>query len=77
MELNNDTWRHKFTSMKAAKGSTIKSRFRGAEKPDVYVNPVEKNQKQKDIVSNASTKNSPAVPPKAFKNKLLTIYQGK
>ncbi len=77
MELSKDKWRHKYTSMKAARVSTLKSRFHDLESEKKAINPVELDVKHHNIVAKGADKNKPTEPPKAFKNKLLSIYRNR
>jgi hypothetical protein len=74
MELDEQHWRNKFTSIKAAKSSTSKSSFKYRQ-PEIknYDHP-DKAVKSSPLISQASTRNIPASITHSFKNRLISHY---
>lgn len=74
MELDEQHWRNKFTSIKAAKSSTAKSAFK-YHQPEIktYDHP-DKEVKSSQLVSKASTRNIPATFSHSFKTRLISHY---
>jgi|LauGreDrversion4_2_1035121.scaffolds.fasta_scaffold934895_2 hypothetical protein len=74
MELDEQHWRNKFTSIKAAKSSTAKSSFKYRQ-PEIknYDHP-DKAAKSSILISKSSSRNIPATFSHSFKNRLISHY---
>ena len=74
MELSKTTWRHKYTSLKAVRASTVK--HQKPKKVNLFKNPKDKEETPERLISKSSKVNQPISPPKveSFKEKLLSHY---